>query len=276
MEPGVYKMSFDEYAAIDAINNSVLVRASKTMAHATVQKEDTAAMKFGRDFHCYIMERELFNDRYVFAPEGIKFNTKDGKAWKEAQGNKEIVSFEDQQTMAGMEKSLLSGEYETARNLIEKSQKEMSLIWRHKYYGELCKARADLMFNELGIIADIKTCTNSDPESWLRTGLNAGSQPHFQPAWYLEGCESITELKGQYNTFLWILMETNPPYGISVVQATPAPTGEPDMVLTAKSQIDDILPRYIAAKKSNHFEGRPDKIVHVSLPQYYLKGVSFA
>jgi len=65
MQSGIYNMSFEDYKKIDAINNSKLVRASKTLAHALYEKEDTAVMNLGRDFHTYLLELGRFKKEYA-------------------------------------------------------------------------------------------------------------------------------------------------------------------------------------------------------------------
>jgi len=272
MKPGIYNMSFEDYKEIDAINNSKLVRASKTLAHALYEKDDSPAMNFGRDFHTYLLEIGRFKKEYAVVPYGLKLTKKAGKAWLKENEDKKILKTDDAIAMIKMAQSLYSGNYETARNLVEKSEKEISIIWKHKTEGDLCKCRADLICRELGIIADVKTSTNAEPEKWFRTMLNAGIQPHFQPAWYLEGCHATSKLKN-INTFLWVVFETSAPFGISVIQATPPPLGEPDMVLLGQTQIEALLPKYLQAKRTGQYTGYPDKIVHGTMPEYYIRSV---
>ena len=65
MKPGIYNMSFEDYKKIDAINNSKLVQASKTLAHALYEKEDTNVMNFGRTFHTYLLELDRFKKEFT-------------------------------------------------------------------------------------------------------------------------------------------------------------------------------------------------------------------
>jgi hypothetical protein len=74
-------------------------------------------------------------------------------------------------------------------------------------------------------------------------------------------------------TFLWIIFETKEPFGISVIQATPAPLGESDMVLLGVEQIERLLPKYLNAKQTGQWTGYPDKIVHGTLPEYYIRSL---
>ena len=269
-KPGIYKMSMDEYKSIDAVNNSTLVRASKTLAHVQAQKKETRVMSFGQAFHSYLLENHLFKRDYAIIPYNLKLTKKAGKAWLKDHGDKNIVKSDDAITMANMASSLYSGNYETARNLVEKSEKEISVIWRHKKEGVLCKARFDLLSRKLGIIADVKTSTNANPDKWLRMMVNAGIQPFFQPFWYLEGCKSIPELS-HIKTFLWVVIEADPPYGISIIKATPVPDGKPSMVYASGLKIASILQKYIQAKNTNKWVGYPDKIIDLKLEEWMFK-----
>jgi hypothetical protein len=262
-------MSFEEYRKIDALNNSTLTSFAKSPAHSQVEKPDTAAMKFGRDFHSYILELGLFRQSYVVAPKSMKFTTKVGKAWKKSQ-KREILSWDNAAHMINMAARLYSGDYEIARNLIEKSSREISIVWKSSKHDLLCKCRIDLICEDLGIIADVKTTTDANPANWLKKSINAGFNPHWQPAWYLEGANSVGFDK-KFDTFLWIVFEVSPPYGISVIRATPAPAGQTDMVYLAQEQIKDLLPSYVEAKAKNKWQCYPDQIVDGELPTYYVR-----
>lgn len=260
---GIHNLTFDEYKAIEALNNGTLVAFDKSPAHSQVEKNETPAMRFGRDYHTYQLEPERFEKEYAVMPEGM---TRRGKKWEEFQAKnkgKEFVSHDDFNTMKAMDDSLCSGLYETAKNLVWNSaQKEKSIVWNHRKFKIPCKCRIDILNESLGIIADPKTCTNADPDQWIKTALNAKGNPHWQPAWYLEGVKTIL---GKNFTFLWILMETKPPYGISVVQATE------EMVYLAQEQINILIPRYIESKNLGIWRGYPDRIVSGELPSYYMK-----
>lgn len=273
VEPGIYKMSFEDYQKIEALNNSKIVRFNQLPILATIPKDDTPAMAFGRDFHSLCLEPEKHLKRYAIMPEGMYRRGKKFEEFQEDNKGKELIGYDDSVKMNLMLESLNSGKYETARNIIDNSMHEVTVVWKHKIHDILCKARIDCMWPELGIIGDVKTSTTADPESWLRTAINAKGCPHLQPCWYLQGANATAEEGITYNTFLWILFEIKEPFGISVVQATPAPEGETDMVYLAQLQIEELLPRYIEAQKTGKWEGYPDKIVKASLPQWYISDV---
>jgi hypothetical protein len=170
-----------------------------------------------------------------------------------------------------MRASLDTGKYETARNLIEGCDKrELTLVWKHKKWGCLCKARLDGYSSSLNAIVDLKTGQTADPEKWVNIGLRAGGKPHWQVAWYLQGVRET--LDPECKTFLWILFETKAPYGISVVKATPPDEGESDMAYLAEIEMEPILERYLEAKSRGVYPGRPDRVVSGKIPTWYMRG----
>lgn len=270
MEPGIYEnLTFAEYTEIDAVNASTLVAASKTLAHTLVTKEETAAMRLGKLFHSITLESLPL----AIMPEGM---IRRGKAWEEWKARNlglEIVSHDEITTIQIMSDSLRSGKYETARSLLEGcNRRELALVWIHRKYGCLCKARLDGYHSGLKIIVDLKTSTTADPEKWLNTTLRAGGMPHFQVGHYLQGVKEV--LDPECRTFVWILFETKAPWGISVVQATPAAEDESDMAYLAEIQMGPILERYLEAKRTGVFAGYPDRVVSGTLPKWFMKSVT--
>jgi hypothetical protein len=248
MEPGIFEtLSFAEYAEIDAVNASTLVAASKTLAHCLVDKEDTPGMRLGRAFHALTLQPVVWKYDWCVLPEKMTRRCNAWKEFKAANEGKEILSIEEMSTIRSMRASLDTGKYETARNLIEGCDKrELTLVWKHKKWGCLCKARLDGYSSSLNAIVDLKTGQTADPEKWVNIGLRAGGKPHWQVAWYLQGVRET--LDPECKTFLWILFETKAPYGISVVKATPPDEGESDMAYLAEIEMEPILKRYLEAK----------------------------
>ena len=244
IEPGIYfNLSFDEYKAIDALNNGILVTwEGKTPAHSQIEKKDTPQMRLGRRAHRAILEPDKFDRDKCTAPE--------------------------LEAIDGILESLKSGKHETARKLIESSEREVTIVWVHSKTGILCKCRIDLFHRELGIIGDLKTSTNANPHQWIKTACNANLNPHFQPHWYLQGANSTLHGKETFHTFLWILLETKEPYLISVFPA------HIDDIYLASQQINNILPQYAESKSSGIFQGYPDKIMSgIRLPSFFIKNV---
>lgn len=121
----------------------------------------------------------------------------------------------------------------------------------------------------MGLIADLKSTTNADPDKWIKTSINADVNPYLQAAHYLQGAQLV--LGPQFKTFLWILMEIKEPFGISVLQAAPTPDGKTDYVFLANRILDNILSAYLESEKYNHFPGYDDKVVFANPPEWWIK-----
>lgn len=273
LEEGLYKMPFSEYQQIQAVNCSRLTAYAQTPAHALIQKPETSAMRLGRAIHCAVLEPKLYETRWATMPDGMIRRGKKWEEWQEEHKEAEILSAEEEATIRGIVQSLGSGYYETARKLIELcgNDTEMVLVWKHRKFDCWCKARLDgFTPSNLGIIVDLKSTGNADPKQWIRTAINYSGHPHWQPSWYLKGAQAI--LGPEYETFLWILVETKEPFGISVVQASPPPEGQNNMIFLAQLQMDLTLERYLESDRTGNFPGYPDKIVMGELPAWYIKG----
>jgi len=271
MQPGFYRMSFEEYQQIQAVNNSRLVAYSKTPAHALIVKDDTTSMRIGRAVHACLLEPDIYERKWAVMPEGMIRRGEKWKTWQEEHKESEILNATEETSIKGIVASLTSGDCETARKLIELcgNETETVLVWKHPKFGCLCKARLDGFNLDLKLIMDLKSSANADPEGWIKTGVNSGFLPHWQPAWYLQGAQTVID--PEFKTFLWILMETKEPFGISVVQAAPALEGQNDMVYLAQIQIEQTLERYLESERTGRFPGYPDKIVMGELPSWYIK-----
>jgi len=103
------------------------------------EDEETKAMKSGTIIHAAILENSFFKENYVFNA-GIKLNTKEGKAWKAAYPDKEVLSKEDTDIVQNITRAMqdYKSEYyplNTAENLFEflkkYATKEQSIYSEH-------------------------------------------------------------------------------------------------------------------------------------------------
>lgn len=266
----IYNLPFAEYQKIDALNNSTIVKFAKTPAHSQVQDEVTAAMRFGAAGHAYFLEPKVWEKDYCVAPPDLDLRTKAGKEWKAQADGKTVLPNDEGRALLHIDDNLFSGRYETAKNLIQLGSKEVSIVWTDRKFGIKRKARLDLLLEDMGVIADLKFTTTADPVQWLKMLTNAKKFPHFQACTYLDAANAVFPEK-KFDTFLWILLETKPPHGISVVQACPAPPDKTNMAYLAKLQMEPLIEQYLECKRTGNFPCYPDRIVYGELPSYYVK-----
>lgn len=96
---------------------------------------------------------------------------------------------------------------------IEEAKTEQTVIWRDGNAWN--RARPDAIWP--GICGDVKTTTDADPASWIKTTLINGGL-YIQPGHYLRGLEVVT---GERREFRFIACEINPPYACSIIGVDP-------------------------------------------------------
>jgi hypothetical protein len=237
-------LSFDRYKEIDALNMSLfkeLAESPGKLDHRRRNpKEVTAAMLHGSAIGCLALEPELFDLEYAVKPEGLKLNTKIGKAWAaEHAAGKAIVP----NTVRGAATAVL--ENELARALIAAAEVEVTLVWKQEallpdgtFVPVWCKGRDDLYIPEMppSLVELLRAkCGDVDPAE-----LPAPGDPYVldlkstgkrvdrksvsglaydrnwwrQAPWYLDGSTIITGRV--HNHTAHIVVEQEPPHRVEV------------------------------------------------------------
>ena len=139
---------------------------------ARIQSDSTPAMAFGTAAHCYILEgADAFHDRYAVKPEGLNFATREGKAWRDAQEGKSIISFEQHMAILSMRDALIT-QPDARRLLGAGGQAEVTMIARDPETGLTLLCRPDLWIGKAGLAVNFKTTANPAPSAWRRTAAS--------------------------------------------------------------------------------------------------------
>lgn len=143
-------------------------------------------------------------------------------------------------------------EFPQLRDVIFEAQKEVTLIWREN--GVLCRSRVDaLPPAEAGFIVDLKfTSRSAEPEGW---GKTLEREYLFQAALYPR---AVQALRGDKPEFWFCVLETDPPYGVSL--------HAPDPVLEdmANRRLDDALGAWDRCIHSGKWPGYSTEIHYQS------------
>lgn len=131
---------------------------------------------------------------------------------------------------------------------------EATLIFRRS--GVMCRGRVDaLVPDKYGALYDFKfTGRSAEPDAW---GKMMRDKYLFQPVMYPE---AIEELRGDYVELVYIVVEWDPPYGISLHSLAP------DLFDIAKQNLDDALELWKACLKANRWRGYPTQIHYHESP----------
>jgi hypothetical protein len=233
-EPGVYEnVPFDEYLTWEAISNSSLHAAERSMLHYKERPaiEETVAMRFGSFCHVGRLEPSAIYRRYAVMPDltagllndaGKPYdNPKATKAYKKrvadfhaAHSDKTIVEQAQFDEMVGIVSALdrdpRAHEWFTSNGPVE-----LSLVWIDRDTGLLCKGRIDKWDRPQSIVIDLKTCRDC-----LRfPGQMAERSYHRQGAMYLDGIKALTGVECRFGL---VAVENTAPYGVMSALVRPS------------------------------------------------------
>ncbi len=166
-----------------------------------IKREETRALVIGTLCHLAVLEPERLATAYAVRPAGLDFRTKDGKAWRDAQGDSPILDETEAAMLDGMSKSVAA--HPAAAALLDGAQREVSLFKEHRT-GLRLKGRLDVLGN--GYVADVKTAEAGDAGGFAAAVFRYNY--HVQAAMYcqLAGVERFT----------FIAVEKAPPYAVAV------------------------------------------------------------
>jgi len=266
----VYDMPAEQYHATHAMSAGGLKRMAQSPAHfygmqldpnRPQNSEPTPAMKNGTLVHTALFEPDQVGCRYVVKPDGMNFSTKEGKAWKEANADREIVDA-DQMAAARAQAAAVRRLPDVAALLAE-GRGEVSAFWLDEQTGELCKCRPDWVSpaGDGVILIDGKTCQDASPAGFGRSIWNLDY--HLQAAWYADGYERAAGIK--VHGFVFAAVESAWPHQAAAYMLD-------DVVMDhARRKYRQLLDLYAQCKRAQHWPGYPSEIQPITLPVWAMK-----
>lgn len=206
----IENMSAEEYNNAPGIRSSLLKVIDKSPAHANDSlvnpPSQTAAMRFGTAFHCFILEPQKFADQYsVF--EGDR-RTKEGKDKYEEiiASGRLVLSLDDYDTITAMA-SAIGNDADASALLRDPAGKaEVSVFWEDDYTGLKCKCRPDLWVGDT--LYDIKSTLDASPIGF----------PH-EVKKFGYGLSAVHYMAGtQAKRFIFIAVEKKAPYAVALYE----------------------------------------------------------
>ena len=213
-----------EYHASPAISKSGLDLIRKAPAlyrwRQVNPAEQTPAMRLGTLTHAVVLEPDLFDRETAVQPEGINRRTSVGRAdWAafelEAEG-REIITNEEGAKLAAIRDAVRSHPA-AAKALAGSPVIEQSIFW--DVDGIACRCRPDAA-TERGVIVDLKTTRDASPDGFAKSV--AQYRYHVQAAFYSDGDRAA--FGEAPRGFVFIAVETEPPYLVAVYVASEAMT----------------------------------------------------
>jgi hypothetical protein len=218
-------LSFPQYAAIRAVNASLLKRvAGGSPLHGLeyLQSgggEDTYSRMELRAVHALALEGEAAFRRGYAVWEG----SRRGQAWLDFEtqqigAGRTIITSAERARVQARAAALLAHPVAGPMLRHEDARPEVTVVWTDEVTGLPCKARLDLWVDaEIGVtIADLKTWGSTDPLSVSRE--IAKQLVHLQLAHYAEAVEAVTGVKPTEAAV--IVVEDKAPHDVGVFQLT--------------------------------------------------------
>lgn len=266
-EAGIYSLPEEQYRSAEGISKSDLdwIAPPRTPAHYKAKKdglisnEATPAMRTGALLHRSVLEPETMQGAFVERPDGLSLVTKEGKAFKEANEGKIILSADDADGIRGMARAVLN--HETAGRVLTGSRMEQCLFAEDSH-GTMRKGRIDILPAKGNVIADLKTCASADRDEFERSV--AKYRYYVQAAYYLDLCK----LAGLGHTqFLFICVEKTPPYCVAVYAI------DSEAIDAGRSQYQRDIALVRHCQETGKWPGFGGEIGSVGLPEWMMKQI---
>ncbi len=202
----------------------------------------TPALRLGNAIHTYILEKDVFWDRYCLmkdSPEAPSRSTKIGKAeweafcksgggeleltsdewkavwikWRHPDFKKDIISLEDLQIIEGIATSVQN--HPLVSQIIAQGESEVTLYWIDQATDILCKARTDRLNKEWPCIPDLKSTEDASLDAFEHSITQYDY--HVSAFWYLWGAREVFQF--DFLNFVYIPCEKKPPYLVTLYTA---------------------------------------------------------
>ena len=269
MNPGIHTISIEQYHSGPGISRSGLELFRRSPLHywheyLNPEREQRVApdvitkaspLEFGNAFHCYVLEPEQFEKRYMVF-EKADGRTKIGKTINEqaalARGARELIDVKAFQEITNMSRSInLSS---TAKGLIDGAVYEKSLFWVDSDTGILCKVRPDIWHSNM--IGDLKSTRSAAPRDFQR---DIHSYAYYVQAGMIS--EALWTLQGvNMMNFVYVAVEKEAPYATALYKL------DENAVNQGREEFKRTLHEFKACIDSGVWPSYPDSVI--DLPPY--------
>ena len=225
-----------------------------------IVKEVTKPMILGSAFHTYILEPELFYNRYATLSAGLDRRTKQGKlelAEIEMAG-KTPLDLEMMETLISMKHALASHAEAAALIWGGSPVFERSYIYGDDGSGLVIKSRPDIL--RPNCIVDLKTCYKGDEFNFSRSMLENGN--HIQGAMAQDALHIVDGREDALSLpVVNIAIETTAPHCIGIYFISQ------DAIQAGRTRYKAVLKRMKASFESGHYPSYETK--EIGLPAWY-------
>lgn len=138
---------------------------------------------------------------------------------------------------------------------------EQTLIWEDEY-GVICRSRIDWLRTDRAAIDDLKTTSRTaNPAPWARSTLfSIGAD--VQAAFYLRGLKALTGEEPSVEQFRFCVVETTPPYAVSLVGLAP------DTLALADKKVRWALEKWARCVRDDAWPAYERRVHYAELPAW--------
>jgi hypothetical protein len=203
-----------EYRRAEGISNSLLRYLHQSYAHYEMAMAgafpSTNEQIFGIAAHLAVFQPELMETEVLRGPAD-----RYGNKWKDfvAENPGKICLPAKEFDILPRIREAVFG-FETARNLLQEGEPEISYFWRDAVTEVPCKCRPDWRRGD-GILIDLKTCAEGKAEAEEFNKYILNFRYFVQAAFYLDGVNEV-DTDTRFDTFLFIAVEKVEPYLVAV------------------------------------------------------------
>jgi hypothetical protein len=271
-QPGIYGIPAERYhedpserPSLSASIAHLLVNQTPLHAWAAHPKlnpdlvrEEKAHFDIGTVAHSLILEGHAERVHVVEAGDWRKKEAQAERDWARAQDKIPLLEkdWERVQTMVAAIRAQLESWPEEGPPFFADGQPEQTLIWEEE--GVTCRALVDWLRDDLLAIDDLKTTGRSaNPVRWARGMYDIGAD--IQIAFHLRGVRALT---GQSPLWRYVVVESQPPYALSVVSPPP------DVLELGNAKVDRALEVWRKCVETGVWPAYPRRTFYPEVPAF--------
>jgi hypothetical protein len=232
-------------------------RAAHPKLNPNLQRDDEPKFDMGTCVHALLLQGETVFEHLAF-PDWRTSAAKEARDLARAHGRIPLLTKDADRVLEMVDAVRTQiAELQVDPLPFTDGAPEQTIVWEED--GVLCRARLDWLRDDYTVCDDLKTTSRyANPEAWQRGPLyDHGAD--LQAALYLRGIRAVFGVDARWR---WIVVETSPPYALSVVAPTAA------VLAIGDAKVDLALRKWKHALATDNWPAYPTTVVEAELPAY--------
>jgi hypothetical protein len=232
-------------------------RAAHPKLNPALVREEQGHFDIGTAAHAILLEGQA-KLAVIDAPDWRTKDAKEARDQARADGKipllAKVMADVDAMVAAAAEQLEYHGAFPP---LFTDGTPEQTLVWEEPG-GVMCRSRLDWLRDDRATIDDLKTTSRSaSPEAYSRALFGIGGD--VQAAFYIRGVQEVT---GETPEFRWVVVETSPPFALSVIAPDPA------VMTIGRKKVEYAIDVWRRCLDSGHWPAYPADVCYAELPPY--------